>query len=877
MSSTGARKKRTPFDIAIESLRDTNSADIERMKMFSAESSPISGQVGGASTNSATPGGSFLNIAGQTPMLGAIAFNPVDVAINSSGRIDITPGATAPSDYSSYVLMVGAGTPDDLNFIDGAANNGQLLYLQGTATQILTIKHATIGVASNIVGTTTVTVTTSTAHGLTTGNKVDISSTTNFNIQNASITVTGGTTFTYSATGSATPESGFFQNGNVVTSDGSDIILDGTKATNAVPWIALLFDPTVIAGGAWRVQFGAGATGGGLTEPIILGINTLTPQTSPTVTPIAWNTKNPQHIIIDRNITFSFTDLPSTGSYEGILVIIDINGTGGFDTPIWPSSVANPPTVPTTANTRTSVMLYTIDGGTTVTHATSVGSSSSGGTTTLSGLTIDVTKDWDAKGISNFGALSGVTSIDLDGVAATIQGIANLDFFQSNHSINSISGEMDFQVASTDFFRFIAGGNEIARFEDIATVLSLDMKKHAIKNIKDIFFDTAASFSGGAAQPTIGYDLASTEMRLNVPTLNNFSFTVNNVQQMFLDNGNMTFRDGFLAIFNPNTTNAGVNVGLIIGDPSATNNADLWYNSSTNKLRTKENGFNVDVISGGANTTLSNLVSPTNVNQDLLPNQATGGNLGSTTANKEWFNLFTRRVTFPVATSLGSSDYTFGRATTPARVQYNVPTGAIHQFTINGNQEMKLDNVALTLAGVNLAMENNDITDLDIANFTGPTGDVVKGRIATFGDNFQIISDRGPNGGALQFNINASPFMEIIGTSGNESLDMLFNPIKKAERIQLQTSGNTLIDIFNSAGSLIVDVATGENYSFQVNSANTMTIDGTDVNIPLTKFLDISENISSATAGSATLPSNPNGFIKIKVGGIERRVPFYNV
>lgn len=262
MSSTGVRRKRTPFDIAIESLRDTNNVDIERMKLFSAESSPISGNVGGASTNSATPGGSFLNIAGQTPMLGAIAFNPVTVLIDSNGRIDITPGADAPSNYSTYVLMTGAGTPDDLRFIDGAANNGQLLYLQGTATQVLTIKHAIIGVVSNIVGTTTVTVTTSTAHGLTTGNLVDISGTTNFNIQNASITVTGGTTFTYAAAGSATPESGAFQNGNVVTSDGADIVLDGTT-TNAIPWIALLFDPVSIGFGAWRVQFGASAGGSG--------------------------------------------------------------------------------------------------------------------------------------------------------------------------------------------------------------------------------------------------------------------------------------------------------------------------------------------------------------------------------------------------------------------------------------------------------------------------------------------------------------------------------------------------------------------------------------------------------------------------------------
>lgn len=65
-----------------------------------------------------------------------------------------------------------------------------------------------------------------------------------------------------------------------------------------------------------------------------------------------------------------------------------------------------------------------------------------------------------------------------------------------------------------------------------------------------------------------------------------------------LSSTNLTFVDGHQTIFNPDTTNAGVNIGLAVGDPSATNNGDLWYNSTTNKFRTKENGVNVDVVGG---------------------------------------------------------------------------------------------------------------------------------------------------------------------------------------------------------------------------------------------------------------------------------------
>lgn len=136
--------------------------------------------------------------------------------------------------------------------------------------------------------------------------------------------------------------------------------------------VSLTYD---ISSAQWRIISGGG--GGGLSEPVILTINTITPQTLPTTSVVDWS-KNPNHITLDRDVEFSFSNLPASGSYEGVLVIIDVDGTGGYAAPVWPASVTNPPTVPTTANLRTSVMLYTIDGGTVVTHATSVGSSVGG-------------------------------------------------------------------------------------------------------------------------------------------------------------------------------------------------------------------------------------------------------------------------------------------------------------------------------------------------------------------------------------------------------------------------------------------------------------------------------------------------------------------
>lgn len=837
MSSTGVRKKRTPFDIAIESLRDTNNADIEAMKRFSGESSPISGQAGGASTNSATPGGSFLNIAGQTPMLGAIAFNPVDVIIDSNGRIGITPGADAPSNYSTYVLMTGAGTPDDLNFIDGAANNGQLLYLQGTAAQVLTIKHAKIGTISSIVGTTTVTVVTSATHNLTTGNKVDISGTTNFNIQNATITVTGGTTFTYSATGSGTAEtSGTFQNGNIVTSDGIDTILDGTKATNAVPWIALLFDPTITAFGAWRVQFGAGV--GGLTEPIILTPNTITPQTLPTKSTIDWS-KNPNVIALDRAVEFEFSNLPITGKYEGVLVIIDIGSTVGFASPIWPASVTNPPTISIIANTRTSVMLYTINAGTTVTHATSVGSSSSGGTTTLSGLTIDVNKNWEAQGISNFGSLTGVTGIDLDGVAATIQGIANLTFFQANHSINSLSGIIQIAVATTDSIRFVAGGTEIARFtEQTAGVYRLNMADHAIDAVKDISFDVNASFSGAGSTPTIGYNNTTARLLINMPAGGNLFVTNNNVI------GSTNFNNNAI-ITNILTASDVFQLGVDVTTPTVVgefrNDGTDVNVFSGGAIR---NLSNIGVA-GGANVNLSNLSSPTSVNQNIIP-QA-GKLLGD--SGNPWSTVTSNKISLGTAGTFTASDNAI-IADAATGMELNTPTGDLFSFFFGGGSSSAI----ISVSQFRMVSGNFRGTGLSLDN--AGFDPVVAGEFRLNGADVKVFS-----GGAVKnlSDIGTGAFLPLAGGTMTGVINMGNNDLTAVDDIFFNAT-NT--EITQAAGIMSIRVGTSDIIRLRRGTVSGFIYDsngfkfGTGLNIGVFGTTPVAkQTVTGSRGGNAALAS----------------------
>lgn len=74
------------------------------------------------------------------------------------------------------------------------------------------------------------------------------------------------------------------------------------------------------------------------------------------------------------------------------------------------------------------------------------------------------------------------------------------------------------------------------------------------------------------------------------------------ISSVFSVNGStglITFADGVRQIFNPNGTNAGINVGAHTADPSSLTNGDLWYQSTANELRARINGATVALGAGG--------------------------------------------------------------------------------------------------------------------------------------------------------------------------------------------------------------------------------------------------------------------------------------
>lgn len=67
--------------------------------------------------------------------------------------------------------------------------------------------------------------------------------------------------------------------------------------------------------------------------------------------------------------------------------------------------------------------------------------------------------------------------------------------------------------------------------------------------------------------------------------------------------------------FAPDATNAGINIGLVAGDPTNAQNGDFWYNTATQKCRTREAGANVDCRTavGGA-PSFDTVTAGTNLN-----------------------------------------------------------------------------------------------------------------------------------------------------------------------------------------------------------------------------------------------------------------------
>ena len=502
MSSTGTRPVRTVQSRSNEALIEADKELINSLKIFSEASNFVAGLTGTPAQNSPkTPAGNYLAREGDS-MIGPLALGPpLDFSIDVDANNTIDIGPL--SDNAQFT------------------SNVQLDDLQPNSSVLDIIDNANFDGQILILRTFAPTV---------------------------PYTISQGT---------------LGNGGNIQTGDSSDLTVGDLQT------VTFIFDESLKieanTGGSWRVLSVSSGGGGGLSEPVILTINTITPQTLPTTSVIDWS-NNPNQITLDRDVEFSFSNLPASGSYEGVLVIIDVDGTGGYAAPVWPASLTNPPIVPTSANTRTSVMLYTIDGGTIVTHATSVGSTSSGFSGNWSDVTINTNKDMLTFNLNN---LSSIASTDVATAASGFVLMGNGEFVAWRNAGNT--ADLSLTVNSSDRFQFTGG--------PLVTDTDLGNSVGNVALRWNTFFGQTVDLSTGSGA-LLGATIGST----------------NTLVGTLVATTDLAYTAGLKQTFSPDlSTNAGLNVGSIAGDPTTVADGDIWYSTTASNFRFRENGATVEL------------------------------------------------------------------------------------------------------------------------------------------------------------------------------------------------------------------------------------------------------------------------------------------
>ena len=113
-------------------------------------------------------------------------------------------------------------------------------------------------------------------------------------------------------------------------------------------------------------------------------------------------------------------------------------------------------------------------------------------------------------------------------------------------------------------------------------------------NLSVMAATTSAELAGVLSDETgsAGGIVRATSPTLTTPTINTPTF----------GGSSPTLADGITWTFNPNGTSSGLNVGSQAGALGSPNNGDVYYDSTANKFKCRENGVTVDCISTGAGT-----------------------------------------------------------------------------------------------------------------------------------------------------------------------------------------------------------------------------------------------------------------------------------
>lgn len=286
-----------------------------------------------------------------------------------------------------------------------------------------------------------------------------------------------------------------------------------------------------------------------------------------------------------------------------------------------------------------------------------------------------------------------------------------------------------------------------------------------------------------------------------------------------------SWADGVKQTFNPDATNAGLNVGSVAGDPSTPANGDLWYDSTANELTARINGANVSLGGGGGG-------SPGGSSGQFQFNDA--GAFGGTTG-VSYASSGAPTVSITGQSTSQLTGYFLGPNTSStALVGIQLGTGGS--------------------SGNFVEYRNSSGTALSVVDSTGAAGFGITSSLGA-----RLHSVAGGSGNAGRFDGAALSANTVLVTrQGGSSTGNLF---------EAQTSGGTAFFTIANGGqltaSLPVTTGTGATAGFQVTANSLTTGNGHEISSSSVS----SGNVVSIAATGTAAASNTKTALSVATSG----------
>ena len=276
--------------------------------------------------------------------------------------------------------------------------------------------------------------------------------------------------------------------GNIHLPGGVDVLIPALDA------VTLIFDPTQASGGRWILSAGSGSGGSALGDKIFEGNSSVEVIDTGAIGSIIFTVDG----ISQANLTEAFGwNLDNDIRLNGNFIYLDADNNSRFN-------LVTDDTLILELGTTPKIYAFTT-------------------------LGLDV-GDMDILGVKN---------IDMDDSNSTIHGVKKIEFYDSFPDIYMTSGAtgIGLLVPSNKSIQFFGNGFLIAKFEDVAGVIGLDMNANKIVNTREHLFSTSEDAIISNTQAGMGFHNTLNKMFFNIPTGNIYSFEINSSLQFAITSG----------------------------------------------------------------------------------------------------------------------------------------------------------------------------------------------------------------------------------------------------------------------------------------------------------------------------------------------------